>query len=116
MLAYWQAVGHAKELKLRGYSERAIAEIQGITKTPARHRLLKTFSLIRSEIARITAWLAGPKPIENTDSIGIDRHPPPATVIERYRSIITRYGWLTYLDRLNANGGDPLPELVKHTR
>ena len=116
MLAYWQAVGHAKELKLRGYSERAIAEIQGITKTPARHRLLKPFSLIRSEITRITAWLAEPEPIGITQCIGIDHHPPPATVIARYRSILTRYGWLCYLDRLNANGGDPPAELIKHTR
>ena len=116
MLAYWQAVGHAKELALRGYSERAIAEIQGITKTPVHHRLLKTFSLIRSEIRRITAWLAGPEPIENTDSIGIDRHPPPATVVARYKSIPTRYGWLCYLDRLNTTDGDTLTVLVAHTR
>ena len=103
MLAYWQAVRHAKELAKRGYSERAIAAIQGVSKTAVHNRLLQPFSLIHSEIARIEAWLAGPKPIEITESIGIDQHPRPATVVARFKSIPTRYGWLCYLDRQESH-------------
>ena len=99
LLRYWEQVRHAKTLALRGCSERRVAEIQGISKTAVHNRLLHPFSLIHAEIARITAWLAGPLPLENNKSIGIDHQPPTATVIARYKSISTRYGWLTYLDR-----------------
>ena len=103
LLRYWEQVRHAKELKLRGYSERATAEIQGVSKTAVHHRLLKPFRLIRSEVRRITAWLTGPEPIGITDSIGIDHQPATATVIDRYKAIRTRYGWLCYLDRQESH-------------
>ena len=104
LLWYWEQVLHAKILKLRGYSERAIAKIEGMSKTAIHNRLLKPFSLIRSEIARITAWLTGPEPIENKESIGIDHPPATATVIDQYRSIITRYGWVTYCKPESTDG------------
>ena len=99
LLRYWEQVRHAKTLALRGYSERATAAIQGISKTAVHHRLQKPFSLIRSEIRRITAWLAGPELIGNTDSVGIDQPLRIAAAIDRYKSIITKYGWICYLDR-----------------
>ena len=103
LLRYWEQVRHAKELKLRGYSERATAEIQGVSKTAVHHRLQKPFSLMRSEITRITRWLTGPEPIRITQCIGIDHRPATATVIDRYKAIRTRYGWLCYLDRQESH-------------
>ena len=99
LLRYWEQVRHAKTLVFRGYSERRIAEIQGISKTTVHHRLQKPFSLIRSEIRRITAWLAGPELIGNIDSIGIDQPALAAAAIDRYKAICTRYGWICFLDR-----------------
>ena len=92
---YWQAVQQAKELALAGHSQRAVARVQGISKTAARNRLLIPFRVLHAELKRITSWLT-PEPTVIRVNIGIDH--PPQTIEPRYilRTIRTRYGAFAY--------------------
>lgn len=71
MRNYYQACIEAKQLKLAGHTERAIAAMQGVSKTAVHNRLRLSFSLLRRELRRIFRWL--PLPTLGSTHIGIDQ-------------------------------------------
>ena len=92
---YWLDVKQAKEFALAGHSQRTVAQLQGISKTAARNRLLIPFRLIHAELKRVASWLT-PKPTVVSINIGIDHLPTPTPTRPTMRTIRTRYGLLTY--------------------
>ena len=74
MRRFYQNCLQAKQLKLSGHTERAIAAMQGVSKTAVHNRLRHPFAYIRKELRRIARYLPV-QPVNDAPEIGIDQRP-----------------------------------------